>query len=107
MRADRHEDVFAELLEHYRKEVLPSVIKKRKLRCQPGEVVRLSLRLVDGVFQSPLDPSLERVQEPTEAARYQLVVDGQARPFESGQSIEVGFGQQLVFSRVEQRASAE
>ncbi len=104
VRADRNGDLFAELVESYRSEILPSVITRHKLQCEPAEAAQVSVRLIDGAFRDPLDPPIERVRVPGKEPRYQVTVDGQALPFETGLALEIKPGQKLEFSQLESQS---
>ena len=95
IRADRHQDVYRELVEIYRQQLVPSVIARHKLQCALGEAAQLSVRLDDGIFRTPLDPSITRVSIETGPLPLQLTFDGVARPFVNGMQVQVRSGQKL------------
>jgi len=95
VRDDHHEALFREMVEYYRVEMLPAVIAKNKLQCEPAEAAQVTVRLVDGVWRNPLEPEIERVRLPEKEPTYLLIIDGKAQPLLSGQKVDVQAGQQL------------
>lgn len=99
VRPDRNPALYRELVELYRADLLPQVIKRHKLQCDPAEEARVMVALVDGIFREPLSPRVERVRVTEKEPRYQLVIDGQVLPYVEGLRVTVGPGQHLEFSR--------
>lgn len=95
VRDDHNGALYREMVEYYRVEMLPAVIAKNKLQCEPAEAAQVMVQLVDGVWRNPLDPEIERVRVLEREPKYQLLIDGKAQPFLSGFKLDVKAGQQL------------
>jgi hypothetical protein len=106
IRADNRPALFAELVEAYRTEWLPEVLKAQQLTCTRAEAVEVSLRLFDGAFRSPLDPELKRVELPVQPPRFALVTGGVRVDFQSGQTVVIGPGDQVVLEAVSEETVA-
>jgi hypothetical protein len=104
VRHDRNAALLRELTEHYRKELLPSVIKKHQLQCEPAEVVQVTVKVDDGAIRNPLEPRIERVRLEEKELQYQVTIDGRTLPFVEGMTVVVGPGQTLEFSERSLRA---
>ncbi len=104
VRADRNEALFRELVEYYRVELLPAVIAKHKLQCEPAEAAQVTVKLVDGAFRNPLEPTIGRVRLEEKEPRYQLSIDGQAAPFTNDMQVTLSTGQAVVFSLLDSPA---
>jgi hypothetical protein len=101
IRPDNRPELYARLVESYRTEWLPEVARAQKLTCTRAEALEVAVRMVDGAFHAPLDPVVTRVRVPEQEPRYQLLLEGKTAPFESGQVITLGPGQELVLEAVD------
>lgn len=90
---ERQPALFEELKTHYQAELLPDVLSKLNLTCDPTEVAVVHTKLVDGVFSKPFEPLVERhrvkAREPTVELRHQA----EAKPLAEPVIISVGAGQ--------------
>jgi hypothetical protein len=96
IRADTRPAFFAEVVEHYRAELLPEVVKDQQLVCTAAEALEVSVRLLDGTFVEPRHPDVRRVTLPGREPRYALRLGASAVPFHSGQTVVIGAGQDVV-----------
>lgn len=90
---ERQPALFEELKTHYQAELLPDVLSKLRLSCDPAEIAVVHTKLVDGVFSKPFEPLVERhrvkAREPTVELRHQAETTPLAEPL----VITVGPGQ--------------
>ncbi len=95
IRTDNHPEIVATVAEHYRAEVLPSVLKRLGETCAPGESLEIRIQLRDGIVVLPDQPervhTIGSVEEPPHA----LVVRGEAQPYLLNQPFVVGYGEHL------------
>jgi hypothetical protein len=92
---ERQPALFEELKTHYQAELLPDVLSKMRLSCDPSEIAVVHTKLVDGVFSKPFEPLVERhrvkSREPTVELRHQTGTKPLAEPV----VISVGAGQHI------------
>jgi hypothetical protein len=100
VREDRNGDLFREMVESYRVDMLPAVVAKNKLQCEPAEAAQVTVRLVDGIWRNPLEPEIERVRLAEKEPHYQLTVDGTPTAFTNGLKVELKTGQTLEFAQL-------
>lgn len=106
VRPDRNPALYRQLVDFYRKDFLPHVVKRHKLRCDPAEEARVIVPLVDGILREPMSPRVERIRLPEKEPQYQVTLDGQVWPWVEGLQLTVGPGQHLEFSRQHLQAAA-
>lgn len=97
VRPDRNPALYKELVDWYRREFLPEVIARNKLRCDPAEALQVTAKLVEGAWRDPQYPKLQVVRLPEKEPKYFVSVDGKAVPFVEGIQVELGPGQALTF----------
>ncbi len=99
VRPDRNATLYREMVEFYRAELMPSVIEKQKLLCEPAEAAQVTVKLVDGTYRNPLAPEISKVRIPDKERQFELTVDGKTTLLtEEGLPLEIEPGQQLEVS---------
>lgn len=92
---ERQPALFEELKTHYQAELLPDVLSKLRLSCDPSEIAVVHTKLVDGVFSKPFEPMVQRhrvkSREPTVELRHQ----SESKPLAEPVVINIGAGQHV------------
>lgn len=100
IRADNKPEFFAQLVEEYRTDLLPAVLKQQKVVCTDLEALEVEVKLRDGVFVAPADPAVRRIVQQSKKPRYVLTSASGRLPFESGETFVFTAGQQVTLEQV-------
>jgi len=63
--------------------------------CTPAETVEVRVEIWDGVFLHAGTPELNKTAVASRLPHYALKGDGAPRPYDLGESFEVGYGERL------------
>jgi hypothetical protein len=93
---DTNPAAYQALVDTYQKQVAPALLLSHNELCASNEVVQVQLQLNDGVYRNGWNPGVTKTAKTLPPPTYTLEVDGQKRPYHSGDPIRIGTGQTLV-----------
>jgi hypothetical protein len=97
---ERHPEALREILDNWRHDFAPKVIRKKKIACREGDQISFTLEIYDGLVYAPLEPSFRVVPWTEPEHAYQLVRNGESRPFKLGGPVHIGYGESWVLEQL-------